>query len=228
MKKLFLALVMALMFVAPVFAEEAAIEVQKSDEEFDYVIGLDQGWNLIPYGKGLYIEFDDKFEKNLKAAYVYDSDEKTYYDLLKDDDPIFELVNERGYIAIWVYMDYEGEQTESIVEVQVDSEIIYETLRDTKFKFTPGWNFYVLLPQMQKAYPGPHYNIHVNQYGESVMRNMYIWDNDWEKVTKGFIEWENDNGKSEEIIPLLIYYDDYFTPEFDTEPTPIVPAFPEN
>jgi len=183
-----------------------------------HTMHLDEGWNLIPFGEGIEIGFSDNFEEDLAGAYVYHPYDREFYDIMENDDELEYLVDRMGYTTVWVYME---DDAEMYLEIDVD-EIDHE-LRTKDFEFEEGWNFYVLLPQMQENYPGPHYNIH-RENGHSTIESMWIWENgEWDKVTNEFMEWEETEDDNE-IHAVLINYEDDFRPSYEVDVE--VPDFP--
>jgi len=191
---------------------------QGNSDYFEQDLYIQEGWNLIPYGDGLDIE--GLQEQHLRAAYVYHPESKEYLDILEYEDSLDQMVDSYGYTAVWVYSD-----VSYVASVEVDMEIVDNTLKDVKFTFHEGWNFYVLMPQMSKSYSGPHFNMHQDRY-ESALDGMYLWDDDreWENIHYDFLEWETEDHADDIVLAVLINYDKSFMASVSEDL--IVPAFP--
>ncbi len=184
---------------------------------------LYEGWNLLPIGKGVEFRFDDDLEDYLEAAYVYDSYNEEYVDLFEDEDVLGEIIDERGYAAVWVYISDDME-----MELHIDLEEIQETVEELDFEFPEGWNFYVILPHMYRHYSGGYLNIGEDD-GEIYIKEdrLFAWENDEKEWEDGqyteIIEEEID----EDIIgiPFIMNHVEEF--EVTLNPGLVIPDFPE-
>jgi len=203
--------VLALLLTVPM------AQAQSNDKYFEQGLYIEEGWNLIPYGEGL--EIEGLQEEHLLGAYVYRAGSGDYLDILENEYQLDQLVDAYGLIPIWIYSD-----ASYSARVEVDMREVDEALRDAEFVFVEGWNYYVLTPQMNPGYDGMHFNIHQNKYG-SVIDDMYMWeDGEWEYIYDEFLEWESYNDDGGFILPVLINYDERFTPTMSEDLS--VPAFP--
>ncbi|MBT3304719.1 hypothetical protein HN592_05530 [Candidatus Woesearchaeota archaeon] len=235
MKKLFFMLMLLMLCSTALVSADSILEVNNIEQvtDVDYAVQgydedyntrniyLSEGWNLLPYGDGVEMDYSRDFEENLLAAYIYHPYDRVFYDIMEDDDELEYVVDVMGFTSIWVYME---EDTNMVLRVESDE--VLETIQETRIEFADGWNFYVLLPQMQKNYPGAHFNIHERD-GTSYMESMYMWDSyskEWENIYGDFLDWEETEDDFA-AYPVLIKYWDEFEPTLETS-TPVIPPFP--
>ena len=183
-----------------------------------------EGWNLFPLGYGLDYDFNPNFEDNMEAAYIYDPLNQEYLDLFGDgDDIIEELVNERGYVSVWVYMNDDFE-----MDLIIDLEDVQEKVEELDFEFNQGWNFYVILPQMDRNHEEGYLNIGEDDNGIYIANDkLYAWNagnQDWETGTYT----EVIDGEIEEEIfglPYIARYTNNFRASYTGKY--VIPPFPE-
>ncbi len=185
---------------------------------------LTEGWNLISIGKGIEFTSDEDLEDSMRAVYLYSDGE--FHDLLFDEEPLSDMIQERGYAAIWVYMD-----DEIVLQYEIDLDEIQETVEDLDFTFDSGWNFYVILPHMQEQYYGGHFEIFEDD-GYSVVNSglYYIWDN----MRKNWLADEYRDLMHKDIVgqgligqPILMNYKQAWTPFWTPDLVSTIPIFPD-
>ncbi|MFW5746978.1 MAG: thioredoxin domain-containing protein, partial [Nanoarchaeota archaeon] len=185
-------------------------------------MSLQEGWNLVPIGHG--IEFwGEGFAESMIGAYVWDADTQMYHDLFADEDVVEDIIVERGYTAVWVYLNDDVE-----ISLTLDLQEIQETIEDLDFQFEEGWNFYVILPQMQYDLSQGFFSIGMDQEkhaGYIRGNRVYAWERDeWELG-----DYESDilnNDQLDEIagMPFIAYYEEQFSPFYMQMD---IPEFPE-
>ncbi|MAF35131.1 hypothetical protein CMO91_04770 [Candidatus Woesearchaeota archaeon] len=201
--------------------DRAKLCMNAPSEHNDYK--LYEGWNLVPFGQGIKVELPGA---QVDAAYVYKDGQ--YYDVLKDDDVLYGIINEQGFTGVWVHLqeDVKG-------RLEVDLEEVEETLREgATFTFREGWNFYVATPYMNKDYPEGHFNFAIDD-GRSVLKDDKIFAyaagrDSWES---GFYTEMSEEGEFSDRdvigLPFIAYFQYRFSPEFVENAIPIVPDFPD-
>jgi hypothetical protein len=183
-----------------------------------------EGWNLFPLGYGLDYDFSQDFENNMEAAYIYDPFNQEYQDLFEDgDDIIEELVNERGYVSVWVYMNDNFE-----MDLIIDLEEVQEKVEELDFEFNEGWNFYVVLPQMDKNHEEGYLNIGEDDNGIYIANNkLYAWDAQHQNWDDGTYTDVIDGEIDEDIfgMPYIARYTENFRVSYTGKY--VIPPFPE-
>jgi len=188
---------------------------------------LYEGWNLIPMGAGIMPNIDSDFEDILNAAYVYNPYEKKFYDLLEDDDALEELIEETGFAAVWVYIteDY-------VTEIAINEDIIHEAVQEVDFIFPEGWNFYVLIPELQKSNDNGYFRIFEDKHGESAIKQdrVFAWSNrekTWESESYTYILEGIDEMDELIGLPIIMKYTDNLEPRFLPKGDLTLPDFPD-
>jgi hypothetical protein len=190
-------------------------------------VELVKGWNMISLGKGLEFQTSEDFEDLLEAAYYYDPDTRKFYDLIKDEDPLEDALEEKGFASIWVYLSGEME-----LYYELDLPEIQHTVEELDFTFRQGWNFYTILPHMYSKYEGGYLNIFEDEDDNSVIKldRIYVWDaeeGDWDYGR--YTEIEEEDLLDEELVglPILMYYEEDLAVKLRPAYEELIPDFPD-